>query len=227
VGFRVALLVVVSLVGGAQAGTLIGKIDLPPVSRPEPATHGFLDRAENPLAPVKPYSVAPLLFVELVGEEKPAAPPQVNWILAGESFDRPVIAAPAGAEVVIKDDSKTPRTLVAKEDAKLISPGPINPGTTKSFRANDVGKVYTIVDADAPHLVGTLVVVNTPFVGYVDESGRFEINDVPAGPYKLRVWYRGKPIERADDDIAIAAKGKSTFNPKVPAGAFAAPPAKK
>jgi len=90
-----------------------------------------------------------------------------------------------------------------------------------------VGKVYTIVDADAPHLVGTLVVVNTPFVGYVDENGRFEINDVPAGPYKLRVWYRGKPIERPDDDIAIAAKGKSTFKPKIPAGAFAAPPAKK
>ncbi|HEY1554211.1 MAG TPA: hypothetical protein VGF94_05220 [Kofleriaceae bacterium] len=203
----------------ARAGTLVGKLELPaPPERPPPATHGFLDRTENPLAPVKPYGVTQQLVVELDGDEKPATPPQVAWHLLGESFDHPVIAAPAGAQIVIHDDSKTARTLVAKEDGKLVPPGPVNPGGTKEFRTGDPGKVYTIGDADAPHLKGVLIVVNTQYIAYPDELGRFEIADVPPGSYKLRIWYGGKLLDRADDDVNIAAKGKTDFNPKVPAG---------
>jgi hypothetical protein len=229
VGLRVGLLVVGWLATGAHAGTLVGKIELPSLTRPE-ATHGFLDRVENPLAPLKPFSAAPQLVVELVGDEKPAAPPQVVWHLLGESFDRPVLAAPAGSEIVIRDDSKTARTLIATElgktaDTKLIPPGPVNPQGSKPFRAGDAGKVYSIGDPDAPHLKATLIVVNTLYVGYPDESGKFEILDVRPGAYKLRIWYQGKLIERPDDNVNVAAKGKTDFNPKLPAGAIA--PAKK
>jgi len=203
----------------ARAGTLVGKLELPAApERPAQATHGFLDRVENPFALLKPYSITTQLVVELDGDEKPAAPPQVIWKLVGDSFERPVIAAPAGAEVVIRDDSKTARTLVAKEDGKLIPPGPINPNGTKPFRAGDAGKIYTIGDSDAPHLKGVLIVVNTQYIGYPDELGRFEITDVPPGSYKLRIWYGGKLLDRPDDDVTIAVKGKTDFNPKVPAG---------
>jgi hypothetical protein len=220
VRFRAGVLVLVSLAGAARAGagTLIGKIDLPTAERPLSSTRGFLDRLDNPLAPIRPYNAAPQLVIELVGDEKPAAPPQVIWHLLGESFDRPVIAVPAGAEIVIKDDSKTARTLVAREDAKLIPAGPINPGGTKPFHVNDAGKIYTVGDPDAPSLKGTIIVVNTLYIGYPDESGRFDIADVPPGHYQLRIWYGGKQLDRADDDVNISAKGKTDFNPKVPAG---------
>jgi hypothetical protein len=214
---------------GASAGTLVGKVELPSLPRLE-ATHGFLDRVENPLAPLKPFSAAPQLVLELVGDEKPAAPPQIVWHLLGESFDRPVLAAPAGSEVVIRDESKTARTLIATElgktvDTKLIPPGPVNPGGTKPFRSGDAGKVYAIGDADAPHLKATLIVVNTLYVGYPDEAGNYEIADVPPGSYKLRIWFAGKLVERPDDNVNVGARGKTAFNPKLPAGALA--PAKK
>ena len=203
----------------ASAGTLVGKLELPAApERPEPAAKGFVDRVENPLAPVKGFSVAPQLVVELVGDEKPATGPQIVWRLVGESFERPVIAAPAGAEIVIKDDSKIARSLVAKEDPKLIPAGPINPGGTKPFRVNDAGKIYTIADSDAPHLHGTIIVVNTLYIGYPDESGKYEITDVPPGAYKLRVWYGGKLIDRPDEDINVSAKGKTNVDTKLPAG---------
>jgi hypothetical protein len=205
----------------AVAGTLYGKVELPAApERPPAATKGFLDRVENPLAPVRALDVTRQMVIVVEGEEKPVSPPQINWDLAGESFSRPVIAVPAGAEVVIKDTSRTARTLVAKEDAKLIPQGPINPTGTKSFRVNEVGKVFTIGDKDAPHLVGKLVVVNTQFIAYPDESGRFEIADIPAGSYKLKIWYRDGWITRDDDSVNVTAKGKTDFNPKVPAGAF-------
>lgn len=217
-GEGLVLVCVCLATGGARAGTLVGKLELPaPPPRPEATTHGFLDRAENPLAPLRPYSVTPQLVVELDGDEKPAAPPQVTWRLLGESFERPVIAVPAGSEVVIRDDSKTAHTLVAKEDPKLLPPGPINPSGTKPFRVTKE-TVYTIGDPDAPHLHGTIIVVNTLYIGYPDESGRFEIADVPPGSYRLRIWYGGKLLDRPDDTVNVSAKGKTDVSPKVPAG---------
>lgn len=217
-------IVLVLLPSAVSAGTLVGKLELPQApERPASGVKGFLDRVENPLAPVQPLNVPRRMVIVLEGEEKEATPGQVVWELLGDSFSRPVVAAPAGAEVVIKNVSKTSHTLVAKEDAKLVPPGPINPTGPKSFRATDPGKVYTIADPDAPYLTGKLVVVNTRFIAYPDDTGRFEVTDIPPGEYKLKIWYRDGWLERPDDAVTVGQKGKSEFNPKV---ASLAPPKK-
>jgi polysaccharide lyase family 4-like protein len=220
-----ALLVLLLLEGAGRAGTLVGKLELPAApERPAAATKGFLERVENPLAPVQPLNVPRQIVIVVEGDEKPATPPQVTWDLVGNSFARPVIAAPAGAEVVIKNLSKTAHTLVAKEDPKLVPPGPINPTGPKSFRATDPGKVYTLSDPDAPYLVGKLIVVNTQFIAYPDDSGKFEITDIPPGAYKVKIWYRDGWLERPEDSVEVNAKGKTELNPKITA---LAPPAAK
>jgi hypothetical protein len=200
----------------AIAGPVSGKLDLPPPpERPPSATKGFLDRVENPLAPARPVAVTPWMVVVLEGEAKPSSPGQVTWELVGESFSRPVMGAPAGAEIVIKNTSRTARTLVAAEDPKLIPAGPINPTGPKSFRPAEGGKVFTIGDVDAPHLKGTLVVVNSPYVATVDDSGKFDFGDVAEGSYKLKVFYKDAWLESATD--VNVGKGKVEVNPKVPA----------
>ncbi|HEU4611994.1 MAG TPA: hypothetical protein VFS15_07945 [Kofleriaceae bacterium] len=224
---RWAWVVLLSFVATAHAGTVTGRLDLPPApSRPPPAVKGFLDRVENPLAPVKPVSLAQDMVIVLEGGEVPMSPPQVVVELLGESFSRRVVAAPAGAEVLIKNVSKMARTLVAAEDPKLVPQGPINPTGPKSFRVSDAGKVYTIGDKDAPHLKLKVVVVSSQNIGYPDDSGRFEIDNVPAGSYKVKVWYRDGWLSRDDETITVGAKGKTDVNPKVPASAIA-PAAKK
>ena len=45
---------------------------------------------------------------------------------------------------------------------------------------------------------------------------------MPAGSYKLKIWYRDGWLERPADTVEIGAKGKTEFNPKV-ADAPAAP----
>ena len=57
--------------------------------------------------------------------------------------------------------------------------------------------------------------------------GRFEINDIPPGSYKLKIWYHDAWIKRDDDSVTVAAKGKTDFNPKLPAGVFTPPAAVK
>jgi hypothetical protein len=221
--------VVLSLGSGvalAAPGTgLTGKLELPSnlPERPPPAVKGFLERVDNQLAPVKPLPVTTQMVIVLEGDEKPVSPPQVVVELLGETFSRKVVAAPAGAEVVIKNLSKAARTLVAAEDPKLIPQGPINPTGPKSFRVADPGKVYSIGDKDAPHLTLKLITINTPYYAYPDETGHYNIDGVPPGNYKLKVWYAGGWIERPDDAVEVGAKGKTEFNPKIPAGAFQAP----
>jgi hypothetical protein len=216
------VMAVAAAAASARAGIVVGKLELPPPpERPALATKGFLDRIENPLAPVRDIDVTREMVIVLEGGDTPVSPPQVNWELVGESFLRPVVAAPVGAEVVIKDTSKTARTLVAAEDGKLIPPGPVNPGGTRSFRVAEAGKVYTIGDRDAPHLRATLVVVNTQLIAYPDEAARFEITDAPPGSYKLRIWYRDHWLDGVGGDVTVAARGKTEVNLKIPVGAYA------
>jgi hypothetical protein len=221
-----ALVLVTGATGVAGANTVTGRIDLAPTApeRPPQKTKGFLDRVENPLAQVKAVNITAHLAVVLEGDEKPAAPGQVVWELVGESFGRNVIAVPAGAEVVIKNTSRTSRTLTALEDPKLVPHEPINPTGPKSFKVPEAGKAYTITDTDAPHLVGKLVVVNTPFVSKVDDAGKFEFTDVPPGEYRVRIYYfdaaAGKDgwLDRPADSVNVGTKGKAEVNPKLAAG---------
>jgi hypothetical protein len=209
----------------ALAGTVVGKLDLPArPARPAVENKGFLDRLENPYKPAAEVAVAPYLLVVLEGDAaKVNAPAQLTWDLAGESFLRPVVGAPVGAEVVIKNTSKTARTLSAAEDSKLIPPGPINPTAPRSFRLAEAGKIYNVRDSDAAHLHGTLVVTATPFVSNVDDANGFKFDDVPPGTYKLRVFYKDGWLD-VEQPVTVAAKGKgeTTVNLKVPAFAPAA-----
>lgn len=240
---RLALAACVLCATTARAGTIVGKLEAPALpERPPPQVRGFLDRIDNPLAAPRNVDVHHRLVIVLEGDEKPASPPAVTWELVGESFARPVIAAAAGAEVVIKDSTRGSRKLVVVDvatgkDTKLLDIAPINPGGTKSFRAGDAGKAYRVVDPDAPYFAGTLVVVNTPFIAYVDDSGRFDLADIPDGTYKVRVYAslpaaavpggRDGWIELADTSVRVAAKGKTDLNLKLPADAFAPKAQKK
>ncbi|HVK82975.1 MAG TPA: hypothetical protein VM513_02660 [Kofleriaceae bacterium] len=216
---RLAVVVFGSLIAAANvagAGTVIGKLELPSApERPPSGTRGFLDRVENPLAPARRLAVTAEMIVVLEGA-KPSAPGQVTWELVGDSFARRVVGVPLGAEVVIKNVTRnTARTLVAAEDPKLIPAGPINPTGSKSFRPAAAGQVFTVGDKDAPHLKGVLVVVDSPYVANVDDNGKFEIDNVAEGSYKLRVFYKNAWLDVTTD--VTVGKGKTEVNPKVPA----------
>lgn len=229
--FLAWLVLVVPIAAHAAPGgaTVSGKVELPSTlpERPPVEARGFLPRAENQLAPVRSLNVTSQMIIVLEGSEIPAAATgQVVIELLGESFSRRVVGAPAGAEVVIKNVSKTARTLVAAEDPKLVPQGPINPTGPKSFRVEAPGKVYTIGDKDAPHLKVRVVTLNTPFYGYVDDAGRYTIQDVPPGSYKLKIWYADGWIQRPDDAVEVKS-GKTEFNPKLAAGALGGAAGKK
>jgi hypothetical protein len=226
--FHVLAVAVLSVVAGARvaaAGKVEGKLELPAAPpRPPPATKGFLERVENPLKNLAPVAVAPYLVVVLESDVKPVENPgDVPWELVGESFGKPVIAAPVGAKITINNQSKTSRVFSAVEDPKLIEKVPVNPTGPMSFRVA-AAKVYTVVAQNAPHLRGTLVGVSSKYISGVDANGKFDFGDVSEGAYKLRIFYRDRWLER-EEPVNVPAKAKQPVEVVV-RGALV-PPAKK
>lgn len=216
-----------SAVTAARAGSLAGKLDLPnPPDRPAVASKGFTDRVVNPIAPIKPPSVGTNLAVVLDSDDKaaPTGGTQVTWELAGDAFTHAVLAVPVGTEVVLKNTSRTAHILAAAEDPKLVPSGPLQQNSPHSFRVTEANanKTYTISDAATPWLKGKLVVTEARYTAGVDENGKFDFADVPAGTYKLRIYYyhpadnKDGWLDRPDDTVTIPAKGRAEITAKVP-----------
>lgn len=194
---RGTLVVAALAVGGgaaarvAAAGTVTGRLELPPAEKRESTTaRGYLEPVDNAILPVQTTSAATQMVVvlEAAAPIDVASPPQAIYELRGESFSRPVLAVVKGQEVVIKNVGVAPRSLHAKEDPNLVPKGTLNVTGTKSFRVAEAGKVYTLIDPAAPHLVGRVISVATPYRAYPDREGRFSFDDVAEGQYKLRVF---------------------------------------
>nr|HEX4312634.1 hypothetical protein [Kofleriaceae bacterium] len=202
-----AFVLVLAATSTAAANTTVtGKLELPAAPELPPMTRqGFVPRAENALRAPQPQAVAPYVVVVLDGTPGGAAP-QVSWSLLGDAFSHPVIAAMAGADVVITNTSHTPRTLSTVED-KTLSGELLNPTGGKTLHV-EAGKTYTVHDPDAPYVWGRIVVVATPYIGYLDATGKFEIPDVPEGTYKLRVYYKDGWVDVDRDTVTVPAKGK-------------------
>jgi hypothetical protein len=201
------------------AADVTGKVELPAGSAAPPplATRGFLERSINPYLPVKPFDHMPFVVVVLVGEgAAPGAAVPVAWDLVGESFARPLIAVRSGSEVTIRNKSKRVVTLQSPQKEDLLSKGPINIGGSRPF-APPAG-FFTVIDPDLPHLLGRVVVVDSPYFAIPERDGKFELKGVPPGSYAVKLWYRDGWLDRPDDTVTVGSKGDATVSPKIPAG---------
>lgn len=214
----VALVASLSPPGLALAGTVTGKLDLPAAEKREPSgVRGYLEPVDNAIIPVQPFNPTPFMLVVLEAQQPidVAAPPLATYELRGESFSRPVIGVVKGQEVVIRNSSLGPRTLVAKEDATLIPKGTLNVTGTRSFRVAEAGKIYTIVDESLPYLRGVIVSVSSPYHATLDREGRFSFDDVPAGNYKARVFYRDHWLS-AETSVSVPSGPRAKTEVRIP-----------
>jgi len=223
-----AVSVVLGVATPASAGPVSGKLDFigAPPARQAQRGRGFLDRIENPHLPVRPVDPLPSMVIVLESATAAAATPptSVNWDLLGDSFARPVQPVRVGGEVVIRNRGRSAPVLVATGLPDLLARKPINPTAEVHFIAKQPGLIE-LVDQASPHLRGRVLVVASPYFAVPDSKGGFEIADVPAGDYTVRVWYDGGWIERADEKITVGSK-RTEVNPKLPSGLPVKAPAK-
>jgi plastocyanin len=81
-------------------------------------------------------------------------------------------------------------------------------GQKKEFTFNQAGCNSVLLCNVHPEMEAYILVVETPYFAVTDKEGKYELKDVPAGEYNLRVWHerlRGK-----DQTIKVPAKGSVT-----------------
>jgi len=219
--FRVACALLAAAAGSAAAGPVAGKIEIPTQgpSRPPVRAKGFLDRAPNPVAPLRPVNPFPQMVVVLEGGPMPVPPPApaaIRWDLLGDSFQRPVMAAQAGAEITLRNRGRGAPVIVASGQADLLPKKPLNPTAEVNFSVAQPG-VVELVDETTPYLRARVVIVGSPYYAVPDDKGRFEIADVPPGEWTVRVYYATGWIDQLDDKVTVGPK-KVEHNPKLPPG---------
>jgi plastocyanin len=197
----------------ATAATVRGTVMLPP--EPRAADHDAHWRVENGVLPVGPRVPDPRLDVIVVLEGAANAKtqlPNATVGMHGLRLDPRVVVIPVGGSVEFKNDDRLPHTLFVEKATTLMPATPTPAGQSRTQKFYAAGE-YRVRDEEYPHIDGTVLVVQTPYVARLDEKGNFKL-DVPEGKYTLKVFYR----DRWAVTQAIEVSGHtSEVNVQVPA----------
>jgi hypothetical protein len=213
---------VLAMAAPAAAGTVSGKLELPPGAPDRPPVRGkaFVDRTPNPLAPVRQVNPLPAIIISLepapTTQFAPPPPAAVNWDLLGESFARPVLPVRIGGEVRIRNKGRTAPVLVAAGKPTLLIKKPLNPTAEITFIPGTEPGPIEIIDEASPHLKARIVVMGSPFFATPNTKGEFEIANVPEGEWVVKVWYDTGWLDRPDETITVGEK-RTELTLKLPA----------
>lgn len=100
---------------------------------------------------------------------------------------------------------------VFSPDGEKYDLGNWEKGQRRSYTFKRPG-VYTQLCSLHPEMVAYVVVLKTPYFAVADQEGKFRIQNVPAGTWKLKVWNeRLKPgmLEKSYD-VKVAADQEAT-----------------
>lgn len=197
------------------AGAVQGVVVPPPTVQAPPSRHlGFLPPIENPIVELRQFDPLPECFVFLEGgpaeEAQPGSRTAVTWQLESHSFNPPIFPVQSGSNVEIANVGRETHLLLAPGRDDLLPKDPIGPGSSRVIGVPGEGEAVRIVSRTSPHLEGRIVPLPSRYFSRLDRNGRFKIDNVPAGRWTLKVWYRdgwaglpGKAIDAPAKDIRI------------------------
>lgn len=203
----VALLIPGATVPGVTAGTLMGRVNMSGAGTrdvqesslsPYPAQLGSLGRAHaNPRTVTTPMDV--VIYIEgpatWVTERKIRERPKLQQIR--QSFQPRVLGIPVGSAVDFPNADMIFHNVFSYSKAKRFDLGYYGRGKSRSVNFDRPGLVKVFCDIHS-NMAAYIYVVETPFVTQPDESGEYEISDIPDGQYVLKTWHptRGSQTHR-------------------------------
>jgi hypothetical protein len=193
------------------AATVEGDVTFPPnVEGPPTPYLGFIEQPIlNPITALRPFDPRPEIFIFLDGgpvasdASAPAGQPVV-WALGSHSFSPVLLPVVAGSTVEISNQGRETHLLSAPDAADLIPSDPIGPGSSRQVTVKGSAAVR-IVSQDVPHLEARVVPVATRYFSRVARDGSFKIENVPAGDWTLRIWYRDGWLQKT---LSVSVKDK-------------------
>jgi hypothetical protein len=181
-----------SLPAFATTATVKGTVKLPEGARSTRLYGGYW-RLENGNVPVQTAGGAKAETVVVLENLKGAHAPPARTVtveIGGlDARPRLVIMGP-GSVVEIKNTGKLTHELSTPENPQIMPIERLGPGSTRHVKFPSVGG-FVVRDAEYPHIMISVIVVDSPYYSPLDEKGGFSVANVPDGKAKLRVWTRG------------------------------------
>ena len=130
----------------------------------------------------------------------------------GLNFSPGIVVVQQGTTVDFKNDDNVAHNVFwpsiggDKKQTKNLGTWP--KGDKRSFTFEKPGAVPLLCNVH-PDMAGYLIVSPTPYFATTDDSGNYQIKDVPDGSYKLVVWHEG--AKNQSKPVTVAGGGKADF----------------
>jgi plastocyanin len=185
-----AVLLIAGVAPGAQQGGPIrGRVEIGvPISAKRPTSSAYPGRsvATAALAPI-----SELRNVVVYLKDAPArqlAPTRVEIHQRDESFIPRVVAVPVGSTVDFPNDDPIYHNVFSLSSAKNFNLGRFPQGKSKSVTFDKPGLIRVFCDIHS-HMSATVLVFNHPWFAIPDETGRFQLPEVPSGDREITAWH--------------------------------------
>lgn len=83
-------------------------------------------------------------------------------------------------------------------------------GQSKSFTFKNQGCAATLLCNVHPEMEGYVYVLETPYYAVSAKDGTYEIKDVPAGKYTLKIWH--EKLKAQEVTVDVPEKGNASVN---------------
>jgi plastocyanin len=117
---------------------------------------------------------------------------RINQI--NEQFVPRVLAITIGTTVDFPNSDRIYHNVFSLSKPTAFDLGRYAAGSSRAVRFDRPGIVRVFCDIHS-HMSAWILVFNHPYFATTDEEGRYQIPNVPPGPYSLAVWHEALPRE--------------------------------
>ena len=194
-GIAISVLVSVTACSKSPAGSA-SKVDAQPAAAVPPALGRLVGRAPRP-------NPGAFVIVLLEPEAPREFPPQTDMPVMDQialPFAPDVLFVRTGQPVAFLNSDETLHNINVQEDATRTQAFNVALPTAGSYKYTFTRDGFYHVRCDIhPQMAAEIVATSTPYTTLADEEGRFAIEDVAPGAYRLTVWARGNKLQRDVD----------------------------
>ncbi len=120
----------------------------------------------------------------------------------GATFEPHVLAVTTGTTVAFPNDDRTFHNVFSLSRPRRFDLGRYAAGRSKDVRFDRPGLVRVFCDIHA-HMNAFILVFDHRFYAATDDRGRYRIDRVPAGAYRVTAWYEG--VDQDTRAVTVAA----------------------
>jgi plastocyanin len=185
-----ALLLIADQAPGAQqGGTIRGRVEIGiPIAARRPTSAAYPGRTV-PTSALAPVSELRNVVVYLRNTPaRPLPPVHAEIRQRDEAFIPRVVAVPVGSTVDFPNDDPIYHNVFSLSSASKFNLGRYPQGKSKSVKFDKPGLVRVFCDIHS-HMSATVLVFNHPWFAIPDESGHFELPEVPVGEREITAWH--------------------------------------